>query len=172
VCYAADDKKLPDELQAVANKALDIATNCAKQLDGAWGDWHAAMIESGKKDAYDDYTNKRAVLNGFVKQSDAKYVYTLYPAGDAESSAYYLSTDGSEVLDEYGTQYEWEAEFTTAFKGTPVAASEAWKDDKDGSILISAYAPVHDTKGNVVAVLGVDYPAPEAAKYPEFVKAD
>ena len=33
------------------------------------------------------------------------------------------------------------------------------KEEGGKGLLLSAYAPVHDSKGNVVAILGIDYPA-------------
>jgi len=161
--------EMPEELKAVANKAVSIATNYAKQLDGAWGDQHAAMIDSKEGGAFAEFESMRAALCGFMAESDATYIYTLYPSGAVESAPFFLTVDGSEEADDYGTENEWEAGFAAAWKGTPTAGDHVWKDEGDGALLLSAYAPVHDSKGNVVAVLGVDYPAPEADKYPDWI---
>ncbi|MCL2768299.1 MAG: hypothetical protein FWE49_06210, partial [Synergistaceae bacterium] len=94
-------------------------------------------------------------------------IYTLYPSGAVESAPFILTAVGGDEPDDYGTEQEWEAGFTAAWKGTSTAANHAYEED--GEFLLSAYAPVHDSKGNVVAILGVDYPAPEAAKYPDWI---
>ena len=148
------------DLDVVAAKAIGIATNCAKQLDGAWGDQHAAMIESKKETDFADYKSMQAILNGLLAGSGATYIYTLFPSGPADSAPYIMTVDGSDDPDDYGKEYEWEAEFVAAWQGTPTSGDEAWEDEDGGKgLLLSAYAPVHDSKGNVVAIMGVDYPA-------------
>ena len=111
--YAAD-KEMPEELRAVADKAVNIASQCAKQLDGAWGDKHAAMIESKEGGAFADYENMRAVLSGFMTESNATYIYTLYPSGAVESAPFILTAVGGDEPDDYGTEQEWEAGFAAA----------------------------------------------------------
>jgi hypothetical protein len=173
VCVAsAAEKKMPEALQAIATKATNLAAAYAKQLDGAWGDQHAAMIASKKKNAFADYAKMRSVLSGFVAKKEATYVYTLYPSAPSDKAPFFLTVDGAVKPDDYGTEYKWEAGFAAAWKGTPTAADHAWKDDKGKGILISAYAPIRDSKGNVVAILGVDYPAPGADKFPGWVRAE
>ena len=60
----------------------------------------------------------------------------------------------------------WETGFATARKGPAKAADKITKDDK-GILQLSAYPPACDAIGNVVAELSLDYPALEAAKFPE-----
>ena len=148
-----------NELQAVADKAVNLASKYAKQLDGAWGDQHAVMIESKDGGAFAGYESMRANLQGFLAECDATYMYTLYPSGPIENAPFFITLDASDEPDDYGTEQEWEAGFAAAWKGTPTAADDAWEDDDGDGLLLSAYAPVHDSKGNVVAILGVDYPA-------------
>ena len=52
-----------------------------------------------------------------------------------------------------------------------IAADKFSKDDK-GNLQLSAYAPIRDTKGEVVAILGLDYPAPEAANFPDWIEKE
>jgi hypothetical protein len=148
-------EKTPEELKAIAENALNIAVNCAKQLDGEWGGQHAALIESGKGKDFSDFENMRGVLSKFLEGSDATYIYVIYPSGEIDSAPFFTTVEGGSNADDYGTEHKWEAGFAAAWKGTPTAADETWKDD-DGSLMLSAYAPVHDGKGNVVAILGVD----------------
>ena len=147
-------------LEDVAAKALGIATNCAKQLDGAWGDQHAAMIASKEGADFAEYENMQAAVNGFLAGSGATYIYTLFPSGPVDSAPFIMTVDGSDDPDDYGKENEWEEGFAAAWNGTPTAGDEAWEDEEGGKgLLLSAYAPVHDSKGNVVAILGVDCPA-------------
>ena len=166
----AADKKMPADLQAIATKAAKLAGSYAKQLDGAWGDQHVAQINSKEGYAFAGYEKMRAVLSGLAAKKEATYVYVLSPSGPADSAPFFLSADASEKPDDYGTEYKWEAGFAAAWKGTATAADYVEKDD-DGSLLLSGYAPVRDSKGNVVALLGVDCPAPIAEKYPDFIQA-
>ncbi|MCL1940581.1 MAG: hypothetical protein FWG09_01455 [Synergistaceae bacterium] len=146
--------------KAAADKALKIASDCAKKLDGAWGDQHAKLIESKKGEDFADYESMQAVVNGFLAGSGATYIYVLYPSGPVDSAPFIITVDGSEEADDYGTDAEWEAEIAAAWGGTPTAGDEAWEDEDGGAgLLISAFAPIHDSKGSVVAILGVDYPA-------------
>ena len=165
--YGAD-KAMPEALKAIADKAETAASGFAKQLDGGWGDSHAALTKSGEKEAFAGFEELQAVLSGFVAETDAYYVYALYPSGDAKSSSYFVTVDGSESPDEYGTEYDFESTFYKAWSGTAAAHDLFWKDD-DGELRISAYAPIHNGAGEVVALLGVDVPAPEAADYPDWI---
>jgi hypothetical protein len=44
---------------------------------------------------------------------------------------------------------------------------EAWNEDEHSPVW-SAFAPVRDSQDRGVAILGVDYPAPEVLKHPEW----
>lgn len=159
------------DADAVANEAVALASSYAKQLDGAWGDQHAELINMSKgdfakfsPDLFAGYEDMRAVLCGFLAirsdaGSNATYIYVLYPAGPIDSAPFFITVDASDPPSDYGTEHEWEAAFAAAWKGTPTAGSEAWEDEEGAGLLLSAYAPIHDSKGNVVALLGVDYPA-------------
>jgi len=144
---------------AIAEKALSIATNCAKQLDGAWGDQHAALIESKKGAEFEGFESMQATINGLLAGSGATYIYALYPSGAVDSAPFIITVDGSADPDDYGKSLEWEAGFAAAWGGAPIAAEEAEEDKGGAGLLLSAYAPIHDGKGAVVAVLGVDIPA-------------
>ena len=176
---AAAAVEVPKEVQAVKDKVTDLAKTYAKKLDGDWGDQHVALIKSKEGEKYKDFKDMKTTLDGFREESGAYYIYALYPE-DPESAAttdgktekptpFLITVDGSEDPDAYGTEYEWEIQFTEAWNGAPAAARSAWADDDEGKDLCwSAFAPIHDSKGNVVAILGVDYPAPEILKFPEW----
>ena len=144
---------------AIAEKALGIAVKCAGQLDGAWGDQHAALIESKKGAEFEGFESMQATIKGLLAGSGATYIYALYPSGAVESSPFIITVDGSPDPDDYGKAVEWEAGFAAAWGGAPVAAEEAEEDEGGAGLLLSAYAPIHDGKGAVVAILGVDIPA-------------
>jgi len=157
-CLAGAAEKTPAEVGAVAAKAKGIAENSVKKLNGAWGDQHVALVASKKGKEFAGYESMRTVLKGLVAESGAPYIYALTPKGAVDKEPFIISVDGSET-DDCGKENEWEAAFAAAWKGAATAGTEAWKDD-DGTPMVSAYAPILDSKGNVVAILGVDCPIP------------
>ena len=156
-CIAGAAEKTPEEIKVVAEKAKDIAANCAQKLEGAWGDQHVALVESKKGKDFEGYESMRAALSAFVTES-APYIYALYPTGDVEKAPFIITVDGSET-DDCGKENEWEIGFASAWNGLAFAGEEAWDDD-DGKPMVSAYAPIRNGDGKVVAIIGVDCPVP------------
>jgi hypothetical protein len=144
---------------AVADKALAAASEFAKKLDGEWGDRHTALVNSGEKEAFAGFAELQNVLKGFVAENETYYVYTLCPSGAPESASYFVTVDGSKSPDKYGEVYDFEEAHFKAWSGTAAAQEETWEDD-DGKKRVSAYAPVHDSAGKVVTILGVDVLVP------------
>ena len=159
--------EVPDEVQEVKETVTGLAEKYGKQLDGEWGDLHAALIESEEGEDFESFETMKAVLDEIRIESGAYYFYAFYPSGDPASSDYYITVDGSEDPDEYGALYHWEIQFTEAWNGTPAPARSAW-DNGDDDPVWSAFAPIHDSDGNVVAILGIDFPAPSILEYPEW----
>ena len=160
--------EVPAEIQAVIDEVIALAHSFAVQLDGAWGDLHVALMESGEEAEFESFEEMKAVLDGFRVESGAYYVYAFYPSGDPASSAYIITVDGSEDPDEFGTEYDFEIQFIEAWSGTPAAARSSWNNDGPEDPVWSAFAPVHDSEGNVVALVGVDYPAPVVVDFQEW----
>ena len=180
---AAEWNGIEDEINvevptAVANMrqlVTDYATKAAQQLSGqpTWADQYAAYLEAA--DGYDNenYEAMKAELDAIRIASGATYVYTMTPAnadgipavdGDATSEgAFLIGIDGSEDPDDYATDYGWEVQFTEAWEGTPAAARSAW-NDSDTEQCWSAFAPIYDSEGTVVALLGFDYPCSDVAQ--------
>jgi len=86
---------------------------------------------------------------------------------DPSDGYFEITVDGSEEPDDWLNQYDVEGQFILAMNGTPAAAPTAWDNDVDDPVW-SAFAPVHNSEGKVVAILGIDFPAPEILKYPEW----
>lgn len=158
--------EVPSEVQAVMDKVTTLAADYALQLDGEFGDQHLALIESGQGWDYVDHDAMKAVLDGFRVDSGAYYVYCLIDA-DPSDDYFEITVDGSEEPDDWYAQYEIESQFLAAMEGTPTPAPSAWDNDVDDPVW-SSFAPIHDSQGNIVAILGVDYPAPEILDFPEW----
>ena len=157
----------PAEIQEIVTSVTKLAEKIAKELDGEWGDLHAAMMASEKNEKFESFGKMKAVLDKFRTESGAYYVYAFYPVGDPASSAFKITVDGSEEPDEFGTEYEYEIQFTEAWNGKPAAARSSWDNDTDDPVW-SAFAPVHNSEGKVVVLLGVDFPAPVVLEFPEW----
>ena len=142
--------------------------------EATWGDRYAALLDSGEARDNADYDAMKAELDTIREDIGATYVYVLTPAGEdgvtpdpagesGEDGAYLITVDGSEDPDDWGVDYGWEKQFTEAWEGTPAAARSAW-NDSDTEQCWSAFAPVYDSEGTVVALLGIDYPCTEVAQ--------
>jgi hypothetical protein len=158
--------EVPAEVQAVIDNVVSLAANYALQLDGEWADEYAACLESGQGRDYPGYDDLKATLDQFRIESGAYYVYILTDM-DPSDDYFEITVDGSEEPDDWMYQYEIEGQFLVAQDGEPCAALSAWDNDVDDPVW-SAFAPVHDSEGNVVGILGVDYPAPEILDFPEW----
>ena len=163
--------EMPGELQAVVDKAKSAAGSCAEKLNGAWGDQHVALMASEKGKDFADFKSMQTTLNGQLAGSGATYIYVIYPSGAIEKEPFFITVDGSAEPDDYGTKLDWEVGFAGGWNGITTAADKVAKDD-NGNLLLSVYSPVRDSKGDIVAVLGVDFPAPEAANFPEWIESE
>jgi hypothetical protein len=168
-CAAGDEGEgMPPELLAVVDKVVTFVEKYARQLDGEWGDMHAMLVGSGEGEDFPNYFEMQAVLQGFVGESNVVRVYAMYPPGSKYITPYAVTVDGSLYARGYGTLCEWEEAFTAAWEGETKSSGRASFDAR-GNLFISAYAPVYDRAGNVTAILGVDYPAPEAADFQDWI---
>lgn len=100
-----------------------------------------------------------AVLNNLrnIQQTcGIAFLYTLYT--DGETVYYGVDTDTSEaqcaIGEEFESSYE---ELKSVFEGENYV--QDYIDKTEDGDLISAYRPIYDSKGNVVAILGSDYDA-------------
>lgn len=145
--------------------------------DSTWADRYETLLEAGDARDNADYDSLKAELDDIRAASGATYVYVLTPGTDGtpdinaesgEEGHYLITVDGSEEPDDWAVDYGWEIQFTEAWEGTPAAARSAW-NDSDTEQCWSAFAPVYDSNGTVVCILGIDYPCTEViAEYPEW----
>ncbi len=161
-----EESGTPAEVQAVMDNVTSLATDYALLLDGEFGDMHKALIESDQGRDYADYDAMKAKLDGFREESGAYYVYCLIDS-DPSDDFFEITVDGSAEPDDWLNQYETESQFIAAMEGTPTPAPSAWDNDVDDPVW-SAFAPIHDSEGNIVAILVIDYPAPEIFEFPEW----
>ena len=170
-----EEADAPDEVMTVIQAAMTVAEGAAKDLTPDFGDQYVALIQSGEARDYKDYDAMKAQLDKIREDNGAQYVYCLSPGKDGTPSLegetgpgshFLITVDGSEDPDDWAVDYEWETQFKEAWDGATASARSAWEEED--SLYWSAFAPIKDSKGNVVCILGVDYPADEIKDFPEW----
>jgi len=162
---------VPDEIKGVREKVTQIAADMAQQLDREWGDKHVTLLRSKEGRSFAEYEEMRSVLAYLREISGAYYVYTLYPETPESPENFLLTVDGSAAPDDWFERYKTEPPFLQALAGSPSCLAYAWGNQDDGEDPCwSAFAPIHDSAGNVVCILVIDYPVPEMQAFPEWNK--
>lgn len=156
--YPIEELQKKDTNELVGEKVMGMAAVGALLLNGELGDSHEKIVENGNREGA-DYEKFQAALKEIHEAVKPTYVYTLIKVSDDMTHIIAESAD-EEDADEYGTEYEMEPQFETAFAGTPDYAIHTWDDDDYGTQK-SAFAPVYNSKDEIVAILGIDFPAPE-----------
>ncbi len=164
----ATDYTLPEAVADVRDQAMDYVQDYAKQLEGAWTDRLEVLMSQNLGEATmnsTEYTALCATLTGYMKECGATYMYALVPDSDGN---YCITVDGSEDPDSWGTDCGSEVQFKEAYEaGLVASARSGWQDGED-SWCWSVFSPLYNSNGNIVAILGIDYPAPVLSDYPEW----
>ena len=132
-------------------QAKMAAAIAAREVDGDV----VADLKPGDEDTkkYEDLLNN---LRDIQKTCGIAFLYTLYT--DGETVFYGVDTDDSEDQCAIGEEFEVSYEDLK-----PVFEGEVYIEDfiseTDDGDLISAYYPIYDGNGKVVAILGCDYDA-------------
>lgn len=156
--YPIDDLIRADMNELVGKKVKGMAAVGALHIDRELGDIHEKIVADGHRDSeeYKQFQEKLKLIHDITA---ATYVYTLIKVSDDMTNIIAESLDGEDA-DEFGTEYEMEPQFELAFAGEPDHALHTWEDETYGTQK-SAFAPIYDSDEEIVAILGIDYPAPE-----------
>jgi len=115
------------------------------------GDAIEKVISNKSMDS-EEYKQMQQKLVNFKNDEDIRYIYTLAKENDSKA---YIVVDGSiSEPEEIGAQYDLENAMIKALNGEVAFNKEPKKDDF--GIFISAYAPIKNSAGNVVAIIGAD----------------
>ena len=151
IAYSTMQEKM---IVMTADNAQALASLVTNQIDRNI----LKSLTPGSEDSI-QYSRIRQTLSNAIEVSTAKYIYTIYTDG----ATVYYGVDGDPSEDHcligevFPIEYE---ELTTVFEqGKGFAVPEL--DTTDGECLVTAYAPMIDLKGNVVAAVGVDCDATE-----------
>lgn len=142
-------------LLMTADKAQAIAGLVAKQVDRNI----LTGLEPGEEESA-QYARIRQLLIDLTDASNTKYIYTLY--ADGAKVYYRVDGDRSESYSIIGAPFEVEYEVLKPVfeQGESLAIPEV-DITEDGESLITAYVPMKNLKGEVVAAVGVDCDAAE-----------
>lgn len=139
--------RMKEELIAMVAKQAGVAAKCA--VDQLNGD-EIATIEYGDTDAK-VYKTSLEIMNHMIEVCDVEFMYILI---EHEGEVHYLNCTDGETYEPFDYSYE---ELKEVFGGNSFV--QDFLDDTEDGLLISAYEPIRDSSGKVVAVLGADYNA-------------
>lgn len=105
----------------------------------------------------EEYQNNLTALRQIQNLCGIAYLYTLHT--DDNTRLYYgIDTDDSASQNKPGDAFDGEfSEFSNVFAGQQYV--QDYIDKTADGVLISAYLPIKDSSGKVVAILGCDYDA-------------
>ncbi|WP_051273119.1 methyl-accepting chemotaxis protein [Desulfotruncus alcoholivorax] len=129
---------------------INTAIIAALKVDG---DQQEKLIAAADMSS-ENYKDVRTYFQQIQNQLHIPYVYTLY----SKDGKVYFAVDGDpEKPCPIGEEYSWESGMKKAFAGTP-SCTDGFYTDEWGTFK-SAYAPIKNSAGQVVAILGADFPA-------------
>lgn len=121
-----------------------------------------SQLKAGDENT-EEYIELREELSEIKKAGNMAYLYTLY---EEDGKVYYgLDTSESEIGDEFEDSYE---ELKSVFEGNDYV--QDYIDYTEYGDLMTAYMPLENQAGEVVAVLGCDYDAGEVVQKLQAVK--
>ena len=163
ISFVVGDQYIKGEMESCRTTTYSYTKSAAELIDG---DKIAYYLETGEKDEY--YYEIQDFLNSFRLNTDIQYYYVFVPFEDDlvyiwDANA--LKPGETEVdaceLGYHEEYMEGGKEATYAiYKQNPPEEIELVNDDKYGYIA-SAYSPVFNSKGEPVAVVGVDVYMPD-----------
>ena len=165
---SSKDYPLPEAVAELRDQSMDYVRDYAKKLEGGWSDRLELLISQNLGEASmnsAEYTALKSTLDSYRAECGATYMYALVP--DSEGN-YYITIDGSEEPDKWGTDYGSEVQFKEAYEAGLVASARSGWQDGEGKWCWSVFSPLYNSNGNIIAILGIDYPAPVLADYPEW----
>ncbi len=178
----SEEAVMPADLAAEIQVLEDhTAAFAAEKLDGEWADRYVAFmatvdpdVDSQELMSDPEYRALSDIAVEVLDEYDSWYAYIVAPDGETYDDEgrphFFCMMDTYEPIydtDPYMYDYGWEWQFQDAWENdAPSSAPSAWLEE--GEALWSTFAPIHDSEGNLVALLGVDSPGTLFADYPEW----
>lgn len=125
------------------------ATFAVKTIDGDY------IKTLNSDNAYDQqFMEQQEKINTVKEECGIAYLYTLY----TDEEKVYYGIDTGEDQEDYGTEFDYSyKDLQSVFNGQVFV--QDFIDKTEYGDLISAYLPIKDSSGNVVAAIGCDYDA-------------
>lgn len=131
-------------------QTMDAAVIAATNVDG---DEFEKVIQGGEE--CEEYKKIHSSLSKVLETDSVMYIYTMTKLDD-DNMQFIVDTDPEEPAD-FGEKYEAEDEMKQAMNGKAAYTKEISEDQ--WGMAYSGYAPIKNSKGDVVGFVGVDYDA-------------
>ncbi len=141
-------------LEVSRNQTLDVAKMAANAVDG---DQFERVIQNGYGE---DFEEVKKDLTDFLEGETVLYVYTY--AKNAQGKVFFVVDSDPEEPADFGDEADDQEEVESALKGTPMVSEEPVTDE--WATAYNAYAPIRNSAGKIVGVVGVDLDAGTADK--------
>lgn len=148
--------------KSLVNEGKREVLNCASESVAAVDMDKLSKVMENKDMNSDEYKSIRQKLINYRNDKNIKYLYIMGIKDDKD--AYFIVDSSIIDADAIGSTYPLEKEMKDAFNGKVACSGKLIKDD--AGIFISAYAPIKNSKGDIIAIMGADY---DASDY-EFMK--
>ncbi|SFE61767.1 methyl-accepting chemotaxis protein [Alteribacillus iranensis] len=141
---------------AISNHSVSTAENVASQIDP---DLYRTFLQHQEETPV--YWELRNQLNDIREKTGALYIYTMGVEQVGEGLPILVDgqPEGSDVVSEIGEISNTASEETIQPVLNQEAMSTEVMEDPDYGNYLSAFAPIQDTNGEVIGVLGVDIDA-------------
>lgn len=148
--YKASSKKI---LETNRQEVSTLASAASLLIDG---DSHQRLrtIQDQNSTKFNEIKTK---MIDFQRETGVTYIYTLVQNGD--NSTQFIIDATEEEPTELGYEYDYLPAMKKAFGGVASADEEMFSDE--WGTFLSGYAPVKNSQGEVVAIVGVDIDASE-----------
>ncbi|QGU95933.1 HAMP domain-containing protein [Clostridium bovifaecis] len=136
------------EFSKIQDDAKSTVMEAVKIIDGD----KVEKVIKNKSIDIPEYKQVQEAMVLFKNDKDIKYIYTMAKASD--NTAYYV-VDGALVeASSFGEESNLEDEMKEAFEGQAIHTEKPVTDNY--GTFISAYAPIKNSSGEIIAIIGVD----------------
>lgn len=130
----------------------DALKSAVESISAIDGNKMEAVINNKSMDS-PEYLEIQQSMRDFKSDNDMKYFYTL-ALGAGESTYFVVDTAKGDSLSKLGDKYELDSEMTATFNGQATFTKNPSTDE--WGTFITAYAPIKNSSGKIIAIVGVD----------------
>lgn len=149
VAYNQSYKLLVD---SIGGKSIQIAEAAANQIDTE----EFINLKTIEDEQNEAYLTMRESLQQLRRLAGAKYLYTM-TKNDEGQYVYVIDGSDEEGFSHIGDVEEYEVAYDIVYEGNPYIGKEI--EVNEWGILLCAYYPIKNEKGQVIGFVGIDYDA-------------